>query len=70
MRKSNHSDRRRAYSTSSASLRAQEAFKAWPQTEERLQRLEAAVSQHDVVAVRRLVMLEEAGSKVSQAHDL
>ena len=44
---------------------AQEGFEPWSPLEQRLQRLEAAVSQHDSAAVRMLVMPISQHSKVS-----
>jgi FlaA1/EpsC-like NDP-sugar epimerase len=39
---------------------AQESFEPWAAMEQRLQRLEAAVSQHDGAGVRRLLGLDQA----------
>jgi FlaA1/EpsC-like NDP-sugar epimerase len=44
-----------------AILRARESSMPWPELESLLQRLEAAVSQHDRAAVRRM-LLEHAGA--------
>jgi FlaA1/EpsC-like NDP-sugar epimerase len=46
-----------------AILKAMESFEPWLQLEQRLQRLEAAISQHDAAEVRRLLPTEQRSAK-------
>ena len=46
-----------------AILKAMESFEPWSRLERRLQRLEAAISQHDAAEVRRLLPAEQRSAK-------